>query len=157
MRLVFLALVCGSATIATASSSSSLLDVHPDGKQLLVANTDGGTVTLVDLATRKALRELPVGDHPEAVAWIGAGPLAIATVYRDDKVVLIDTVADKVVAAMNCAAEPYGVVTTKDGKRAFVSHDYPGLVSEIDLEAHKVVRTIPSGEWSRGIALTPDE
>src|SRR5947209_15200056 len=123
-----------AAAAAHAGSSNSLLDVRPDGKQLLVANTDGGTVTLVDLAARKAVREVPVGDHPEGVAWVGAGPLAVVTVYRDDKVILVDTAAGQVVETLKCAAEPYGVVTTKDGKRAFVSHDYPGLVTEIDLQ-----------------------
>ncbi|HEX3148352.1 MAG TPA: hypothetical protein VHR66_09735 [Gemmataceae bacterium] len=143
--------------LAAAGSSSSLLDVHPGGKQLLVANTDGGTITLVDLVGRKAIREVPVGDHPEAVAWIGSGPLAIATVYRDDKIVLIDTEAGTVVATIKCPAEPYGIVVTRDGKHAYVSHDYPGLVSEIDLDARKLTRSIPAGEWCRGIALTPDE
>ena len=65
-----------TAAVTCAGSSNSLLDVRPDGKQLLVANSDGGTVTVVDLEARKALREVPVGDHPEGVAWVGPGPLA---------------------------------------------------------------------------------
>lgn len=146
-----------SAALAHAGSSNSLLDVRPDGRQLVVANTDGGTVTVVDLPARQALREIPVGDHPEGVAWIGTGPFVVVTVYRDDKVVFVDTAHGKVVETLRCAAEPYGVVTTKDGKRAFVSHDYPGLVSEIDLEKRTIIRTIPAGQWARGIALSPDE
>lgn len=146
-----------SAAVAVAGSSNSLLDVCPDGRQLIVANTDGGTVTVVDLEARKAIREIPVGDHPEGVAWVGTGPLAVVTVYRDDKVVLVDTAVGKVVETLKCAAEPYGVVTTRDGTRAFVSHDYPGLVSEIDLEKRAIVRTIPAGQWCRGIALSPDD
>lgn len=157
MRLLPVVLLILSASAALAGPSSSLLDVRPDGHQLLVANTDGGTVTVVDLTTRRALREVPVGDHPEGVAWVGIGPIAIVTVYRDDKIVLVDTAAGTVVATLPCAAEPYGVVTTKDGKRAFVSHDYPGLVSEIDVDQRKIVRAIPAGQWTRGIALSPDE
>lgn len=158
MRICFsLVAVLVCAATVHAGSANSLLDVHPTGRQLLVANADGGTITVVDLQARKAVREVPVGDHPEGVAWVGAGPLAIVTVYRDDKVVFVDTEAGKVVETVKCAAEPYGVVTTKDGKRAFVSHDYPGLVSEIDLDKRTVVRTMPAGQWARGIALSPDE
>ena len=157
MRLLSLSALLLSAAVAVAGSSNSLLDVRPDGKQLLVANADGGTVTVVALDARRAVREVPVGDHPEGVAWVGNGPLAVVTVYRDDKLVFVDTSTGKVVETLKCAAEPYGVVTTKDGKRAFVSHDYPGLVSEVDLTARKVVRTIPAGQWTRGIALSPDE
>ncbi|HVK07324.1 MAG TPA: hypothetical protein VM597_00970 [Gemmataceae bacterium] len=155
MRHVLLLLATAAPVVA--GPSNSLIDLTPDGSKLLAANTDNGTVTVVDLKARKALKEIAVGDHPEGVAWIGAGPVALVSVYKDDKLVFVDTEAGKVVATLKCEAEPYGVVATKDGKRAFVSHDYPGLVSEVDLEARKVVRTFPAGEWARGIALSPDE
>lgn len=154
--LVMVAIVAMNS-IAGAGTSNSLLDVSPDGKQLLVANSDNGSITVVDLAGRKALREIPVGDHPEGVAWVGNGPIALVSVYRDDKLVFIDTAAGKVLETLKCDAEPYGVVTTKNGKRAYVTHDYPGLVSEVDLEQCKITRTIPSGQWTRGIAMSPDE
>ena len=48
-------------------------------------------------------------------------------------------------------------MATKDGKRAYVTHDYPGTVTEIDLAARKVSRTFKAGDGSRGIALAPDE
>ena len=51
--------------IAVAGTSNSLMDVSPDGTRLLVANTDNGTVTVVDTAARKALREIKVGEKPE--------------------------------------------------------------------------------------------
>src|SRR5262245_2283408 len=119
-----------TASLCHAGSSNSLLDVTPDGKFLVVANADGGTVTAVDLKAHKALKEGPVGDHPEGVAWVGNGPVALVSVYRDDKLLFIDTTAGKVVETVKCAAEPYGIVSTRDGKRAYVTHDYPGLVSE---------------------------
>src|SRR3954468_17998408 len=100
MHRIALAALALSAAACPAGPSNSLLDVRPDGRQLLVANTDGGTVTLVDLDSRTAVREVPVGDHPEGVAWVGSGPLAVVTVYRDDKVVLVDTAAGKVVETL---------------------------------------------------------
>jgi len=145
-----------TTALGVAGSSNSLLDVTPDGTRLLVANSDNGTVTLIDLKERKAIREIAVGDHPEGVAWIGDGPLALVSVFRDDRLAFVDTATGKV-EPVACAAEPYGVVATRDGRRAFVTHDYPGLVSEVDLVDHKVVRTIPAGSWTRGIALSPDE
>jgi YVTN family beta-propeller protein len=157
MRSACLAAALLSAATCPGGSSNSLVDVRPDGKQLIVANTDGGTITIVDLEGRKSLREFPVGDHPEGVAWVGTGPLAVVTVYRDDRIVIVDTAAGHIVHSLKCPAEPYGVVTTKDGKHAYVSHDYPGLVSEIDLEKQMITRTMPAGQWCRGIAISPDE
>ncbi|MCE9531584.1 MAG: beta-propeller fold lactonase family protein [Planctomycetes bacterium] len=152
--LLLMLLSCG---LIHAGTSNSLLDVSPDGKQLIAANRDNDSVTIVDLATRKVLHEIPVGHHPEGVSWVGGGPMALVTLHGGDQVVFIDTTAGKTLHKLKVENEPYGIVVTKDGKKAYVSHDYPGLVSEIDIDARKVLRTIKSGEWSRGIAIDNDE
>jgi YVTN family beta-propeller protein len=142
---------------ARAGSSNSLLDVSPDGGLLLAANADNASVTVVDPATNKALREIKVGREPQGVAWVGKGPLAAVTSYRDNLVVLIDAAQGNVVARIPVADEPYGIVTDREGKRAWVTHEYPGTVSEIDLAARKVVREMKVGAFVRGLALAPDE
>ncbi len=141
---------------AWAGSSNSLLDLSADGKHLLVANTDNGSVTLIDVAARKALREIRVGEKPEGVAWIGK-QLAAVTLYTQNKVVVFDVMKGAIVHELRVAAEPYGIVTDKAGRLAWVTHEYPGTVSEIDLEKMQVVREIPVGAFVRGIALSPDE
>src|SRR5262249_21652797 len=85
-----LILVGSSASAVQAGTSNSLLDVSPDGKFLLAANVDNGTVSVVDTQGRKALREVKVGEKPEGVAWIGDRQLAAATVYKDSQVVLFN-------------------------------------------------------------------
>ncbi len=142
---------------ARAGTSNSLLDVSPDGARLLAANRDNGTVTVVDTAARTALREVAVGDEPEGVTWVGSGPLAAVTVYRDSRVVFFDTRDGRIVERLAVAGEPYGIVADRDGARAWVTHDYPGLVSEIDLHARRVVRSLHVGPFLRGIALAADE
>jgi YVTN family beta-propeller protein len=150
-----LLLVLGPA--ARAGSSNSLLDVSPDGERLLVANRDNGTVSVVDAVNRKVLREIAVGDEPESVTWIGDGPLAAATVYREDLVVIFDAAEGKVLHKLPVADEPYGLVATRDGSRLYVTHEYPGLVSEIDPKGPKVLRAMKAGAMVRGLALSPDE
>src|SRR5207253_9764042 len=144
MRCVIVLLLATPALIA--GTSNSLMDVSPNGQRLLVANTDRGTVTTVDLATRKVLCELPAGDHPEAAAWIGNGPQGVAAVYGDDRLVFFDVEQKKITHLLKVENEPYGIVTTKDGKFAYVTHDYPGSVSEIDLVSKTVKRTFKVGE-----------
>ncbi|OWK36027.1 hypothetical protein FRUB_08590 [Fimbriiglobus ruber] len=152
-----LAAVLAAAGFATAGSSNSLLDVSPDGGKLLVANTDSGTVTVVDLKTRKVTLELAAGDHPEGTTWVGTGPVGLVTVYGDDKLLFVDADQKKIVHTLKVDDEPYGVVTTRDGAFAYVSHDYPGTVSEIDVAARAVKRTFKVGAGCRGIALSTDE
>lgn len=146
-----------AAAAGRAGSSSSLLDVSPDGSQLLVVNSDNGTVSVVDLAARKVLHEIPVGDKPEGVTWIGTGPLAAATVYRDDLVVFFDAATGKVVDRIKVADEPYGIVSNKAGTRVWVTHEYPASISEIDVANRKVMRELKVAPFLRGLALSPDE
>lgn len=147
----------GPVSAALAGSSNSLLDISPDGKQLLVVNADNGSLTLVDLIQKKKVREIPIGDKPEGVTWIGNTSLAAVTVYRENKVVFVDVAQGKVVESLKVAAEPYGIVANKDGSRVYVTHEYPGIVSEIDPHGLKVLREMPAGTMVRGIAITPDE
>lgn len=144
------------ASAAFAGTSNSLMDIHPDSKSLLVANTDSGTVTLIDLEKKMAVREIKVGKRPEGVTWIGNGPLAAVTVNHEMAVVIVDTATGKIEKTVRVPAEPYGIVSDSKGTTAFVTHEYPGLVTEIDLVKGVVVREIPAGVMPRGIALAPD-
>jgi len=141
---------------ALAGTSNSLMDVHPDGARLAVANTDAGTITVVDLKTRKKLAEFPCGDHPEGVTWAGKSDTILATVWGDDRVIFYDA-AKGHQFTLKVDDEPYGIVSTADGKFAYVTHDYPGTISEIDVAARKVTRTFPVGKFTRGLALSGDE
>jgi YVTN family beta-propeller protein len=144
------------SSFVLAGSSNSLMDISPNGKALIVANNDNGTVTLIDLEKKEAVREIKVGKKPEGVTWIGDGPLAAVTLYHDQSVVIFDTNTGEIEKTIRTPAEPYGIVADKDGKRAFVTHEYPGVVSEIDLVKGEVVREIPAGSMPRGLALAPD-
>jgi YVTN family beta-propeller protein len=154
-RLVAVALLV--APPAVAGPSNSLMDVSPDGTRLIVANPDNGTVTVLDVAARKKLHEIKVGDKPEGATFLGNGPLAAVAVYHENLVALVDTATGELVKKLPVAHEPYGIVATRDGSRAYVTHEYPGTVSEIDLKERKVVREMKVGSMVRGLALSPDE
>jgi YVTN family beta-propeller protein len=140
-----------------AGSSNSLMDVSPDGAWLLVANPDNGTVTVVDVAARNAVREIKVGEKPEGVSWIGNGPRAAVTVYHEDQVVFFDAQDGRIIKRLAVPDEPYGIVANKAGTVAWVTNEYPGLVSEIDLQNLVLKGSTKVGAFVRGLALSPDE
>jgi YVTN family beta-propeller protein len=154
--LLAVGLVCGQAASLHAGSSNSLLDLSPDDSRLLVANADNGSVTVVDAAIHKALREIKVGDKPEGVAWINKH-LAAVTIYRENRVVFFDPEEGNIVGTLAVPPEPYSIVTNKGRNRAWVTHDYPGKVTEINLETLEIVRQMPVGSFTRGLALSADE
>src|SRR5262245_58842689 len=124
MRMLLVGLVLLVPAVAQAGHSNSLMDVSPDGTQLLVTNADNGTVSVVDVKERKVIHEIPVGEKPERVTWVGTSAVGAVTVYKEDLVVFFDTKSGKVILKLTVNDEPYGIVATKDGKRAYVTHEY---------------------------------
>src|SRR5262245_5002897 len=142
---------------AFAGVSNSLMDISPDGSRVICANQDNGSVTVIDTAKSGKFSEIQVGGKLEGISFIGNGPLAIVTVYDQHRVAFVDTNAGAVVQSLAVDDEPYGVVADRGGKRAWITHDYPGSVSEIDVASKKVARSIAAGKFVRGAALTADE
>src|SRR5580704_19486124 len=113
MRMMLpMLLTCVLTTAVHAGSNNSLLDVSPDGKALIAANRDNDSISIVDLAARKLLREVAVGNHPEGVSWVGNGPLALVTLHGDDQLVFVDAATGKILEKLKVENEPYGVVVT---------------------------------------------
>ncbi|MGZ0170376.1 MAG: beta-propeller fold lactonase family protein [Planctomycetales bacterium] len=156
-RLAAALAIAAMASFAAAGTSNSLMDISSDGSLLACSNRDSGTVTFVDLATNKVLREVPVGHKPEGVSFIGSSHEIAVAVYDDDTVVILDGDSGNSRATVSVFDEPYGIVSTKDGSRIFVTLEYPGQVLEIDPRSAKITRTFSAGAFTRGIAITPDE
>jgi YVTN family beta-propeller protein len=149
--------LCGQNAPIRAAASNSLMEVAPDGKRLLVANPDNGSVSLIDTSARRKIFELFVGDKPESVTWIASTPTAAVALYNEDSVAFIDVGERRVLKKLRVAPEPYGIVANRAGTLAWVTHEYPGLVSEIDVEKREVRRELKVGQFVRGLALSPDE
>lgn len=156
-RFPWLVAIAAGFLTQSTQAGNSLMALNRDGKRLLTTNTDNGTVSVVDLAGRKTLREIAVGKQPEAVTWIGSGSLAIATVYAEDKVVIFDASNSTILASIKTPIEPYGVVVDKAGAYAYVTCEYPGKVVEIDLSKRSIAREMDVGPFVRGLALTNDQ
>src|SRR6266550_2172379 len=89
-RFTIVVLVLLPASVAQAGTSNSLIDISTDGALLATANHDNGSVSIVDLASGKLLREIAVGKKPEGVSFLGNSHSLAATAYADDTVVIVD-------------------------------------------------------------------
>jgi YVTN family beta-propeller protein len=147
--------ICGPALLH-AGPSNSLLDLSSDGALLACANRDSGTVTIVDRAAHRVLREIRVGNKPEGISFIGETHELAVALYAEDRVAFIHADTGATLGSVEVFDEPYGVVATSDGKKVYVTLEYPGKVVEIDAAARTIVRELPAGAFPRGLALAPD-
>jgi len=155
--LLAVLLVASCTSISFAGSSNSLMDISADGKLLACSNRDSGTVTVVDLISHTKLREIAVGKKPEGVCFVGSTHTVATAVYAEDKVVFLDADTGQHVGLVEVFDEPYGVVSNGAGSKIYVTLDYPGQVVEIDVSSLRLARTFDSGDFVRGIAISPDE
>ena len=133
---------------ARAGSSNSLLDVSPDGNRLARRqHRQRHRHRRRPRRARKALREIKVGDKPEGVAWIGNGPLAAVTVYREDKRRLPRRRRPARSSKRSAVAdEPYGIVADKRRHAGLGHARIPRHRSARSTwQARKVVREIQVG------------
>lgn len=146
-----------STSTEAQSQSAGLLNFSPDGRLLACSNRDSGTVTIMKWPGLAVVKEIPVGSHPEGVAWLGNTGLLACCVYGDDKVVVVSTDQDgAVVKSIDVFDEPYAAVSSSDGKSLYVTLEYPGQVLKINSETGAIEATWSVGKMLRGLAISSD-
>jgi YVTN family beta-propeller protein len=83
------------------------------------------------------------------------GRYLYTTLRRKNRIVVVDTATDKIVATIPQKAYPDLVAMEPAGRHAFVTNRWADLVSVIDLTTHTQIRTIPVGKAPHGMALRP--
>ncbi len=127
----------------------------PDGK-LLVACTDSNAADLIDPATNKSLRRIPLGDEPEAFDLSPDGKTIYVSNEDDGEASFIDFATGKKLKSVKVGGEPEGVKVSADGKTLYVTSEVANLVHAIDVASGKIVKNIKAGKRPRRMAFTPD-
>lgn len=160
--------------------------ITPDGQRALVVNRYNDSVTVVDLAARKAVAELdlrpgkngaapgtPGGQYPSAVA-IGADGSAYVSSELDREIVVLDLSgpSPSVKGRIPVQGSPNKMVLNRARTRLYVASDFADVVSVIDTASRQVLATVPTlapswllspaqarykGASPNALALSPDE
>ena len=148
------------ASIKTDQPGTHMVAVTEDGTTAYTANIPAGTVTVVDLAGGRKLRDLPVGGRPEGIAlsrdelvlWVGD--------LAGSRVQAFDTDTFDKLAEVKTGGVPIRVAASPDGKWIVTSNLQAGGVTIIDAATRKLVRDVTlSGSGEAGqvtIIFSPD-
>ena len=128
-------------------------DVSPDGKEVWAANSHDGTVSIIDLASRKVVQTIDVHTKmANRLEFAPDGKLVLVSDLRSGDLVVVDAAARKEVKRVNLGRGVAGVLIVPDGSRAYVAVSPDNKVAVFDLKTLSVVGSIPTGSGPDGMA-----
>jgi YVTN family beta-propeller protein len=141
----------GVTAIPTAQEGSHMVAISPDARRAYTANIPAGTVTVIDLAGGRKLRDLAVGGEPEGIALAKGGRELWVGDLKGARVQAFDTASFERLAEVKTGPVPIRVVTSPDGRWVVTSNLGNGSLTVIDAGTRAVVRQIPvSGAQEAG-------
>ena len=85
------------------------LKFTPDGKHVLLTDRDGGELLVLDAATRKLVKRIPVGRRPSGILIVPDGSLAYVAVQADDNLAIFDLKTFEVTGRIPTDSNPDGM------------------------------------------------
>ncbi len=141
-------------TIATCKRGRHV-QLTPDAK-VMVACTDSNAADVIDPATGRSLRRIPLGEAPEAFDISPDGKTIFVSNEDEGEASFIDADTGKKLKSVKVGKEPEGVKVSADGKTLYVASEVASLVHVIDVASATVVKNIKVGKRPRRMAITPD-
>lgn len=144
------------AGIPTGQPESHMLAISSDGLRGYTANVGPGTVSVLDLASRKTLSVIPVAKHIQRIAVSPDGRWAFTSDTEEPRMAAIDTAAAKVDRWITLPGTGYGAAATIDGKSFLVAIPSANAVAVIDLATMRVSKTVSVPEGPQEVLVRPD-
>jgi len=144
-------------TNVPAGKGAEGFDISPDGKEIWAANARDATVTIVDVATKKATETVPIplkGANRLKFTPDGRRVLISGLGARtgESSLVVIDASTRKEVKQLKLGGGAAGILIDPDGSRAYVAVSTADKIAVVDLRTLEVVGQISAGKHPDGLA-----
>lgn len=141
--------------------------VTPDGKTVLVSLWGGAKVLMLDAATLEKTGEVPVGEHPNAMALSRDGAFLFVACANTNAVWVVDLASRAAKEQVSIAlypkappgSTPNGLGLSPDGKTLLVANADNNAVAVVNVETpgqSRVRGFLPSGWYPTGAQFTRD-
>lgn len=147
-------------TISTKDRSPVDCVLSADERFLYTANQTSGTVSVVDLASKKVTQELACGAKPTHIAITPDGKRLLVSATFAHELVSYAINPD---GSLNSPTrlwlgfEPRGIAIDAAGKFAYVALCTSHQVAVVDLNSFQAVAHITTSRWPRALAFTKDD
>jgi YVTN family beta-propeller protein len=143
--------------IPTGQTESHMLVISHDGRLGYVTNVGPGTVSVLDLATRKLVAIIPVSDKTERISISADDRMVFVADQTKPRLAVIETRTNAIKTWVTLPATGFGTASTHDGRWLLVAIRPTSQVAVVDLRTLQVVRSIPVPEAPITIVVAPDD
>jgi DNA-binding beta-propeller fold protein YncE len=138
-------------TVIPVGRGSEGFDISTDLKEDWVANAQDGTISIIDLASKKVTATLGINARgANRLKFTPDGKLAL--ISAGPEVVVVDTLTHQVVKRLHPGGNGGGIQMEPDGARAYEATGSAGYVAVIDLKTLEIVGKIDAGGGPDGLA-----
>ena len=127
--------------------------ISSDEKEFWAANSGDGSVSIVDLATKKVTQTIDVGtQHSNRLQFSPDGKLVLVSDIPTGDVVVVNVATRKVIKRVHVGKNTEGILMAPDGKVAYVAAAADDKVVIVDLKKLEVAGEIATGKGPDGMA-----
>jgi YVTN family beta-propeller protein len=185
VTVVDLATLTATGSIDVKAEGPRGLGLTDDGKLLIVATRENGSVSVIDTATNEVIKQIAVGKNPEFVrvkgnlAFVSYEPSAkggpppapgseaakAAEAEEDDddkepaRIGIIDLKQGKKIREIVGGPETEGIEFSKDGKQLIITNEADNTITVHSIKTGRLIKKISThkyGDRPRGIKASPD-
>jgi DNA-binding beta-propeller fold protein YncE len=127
-------------------------DLSPDGRELWVANAQGGSVSIVDVEKKTAETLSVRFRSANRLKFTPDGKYALISDLGGTEVIVMDAATRREVKRIDVGGGAAGIQVTPDGARAFAAVGSQNGVAVIDLKTLQVTGRIATGPGPDGLA-----
>jgi DNA-binding beta-propeller fold protein YncE len=144
------------ASIPTQQEQSHMLAISHDGSRGYTANVGPGTVSVLDLHTRKFITTIAIAQTTQRIAISNDDKLVFTADQTKPQMAVIDTASNTVNSWLSLPSVGYGSAFTPDGRWMLVTLPSAGELAVVDLKSMQVARTLTIGPKPQEVLIQPD-
>jgi YVTN family beta-propeller protein len=126
-------------TVIPVGKGSEGFDVSPDGRELWTAGAEDGTITIIDLTSKKVINTIDAKVFgANRLKFTPDGKRVLITSLRTGELFIYDATSHKELKRINTGHGAAGILVDDDGSRAFIGCTGDNYVAVVDLNKLEV-------------------
>jgi DNA-binding beta-propeller fold protein YncE len=142
--------------VPTGQEQSHMLVLSHDGRRGYTANVGPGTVSVLDMESRRTLAVIPVAKTVQRISISNDDKLVFTSDQSTPQLAVIDTESRRVSTWVPLPGTGYGTAPTLDGRWLLVAIPSTNQVAVVDLHSLQVARSIDVPTTPQEILVRPD-